>query len=103
MKNFYEVTDAAGRRAAWQLLAYGLWIRLALIAVLAVAGALVALVDGHAGLATPFAVAVLGAALAVLSWYRAGAIIKRLEGQSASAPAAPRAAQPRAVASPAAV
>jgi len=83
----YEMTPS-GRRATLRLLAYGLWIRLGLVAAMSVVGALVTFFEGGVGFAGPLAVAVAGSAVAALSWYRAEAAIAVLEAPVKPAPAA---------------
>jgi hypothetical protein len=74
--------DPSERRAALRLLAYGLWIRLAIIAAMAPVGALVALFEGGSGFAVPLAVAVIGCAAAPWAWRRALASIADAESHA---------------------
>jgi len=96
VKSLFKATDETSRRAARQLLAYGLWIRVVFIAAMAVVGGLAAIFDGGAGTGKPLSVALIGAALAVYAWHRAGAALEPLEQPSGGAPAAARAAAARA-------
>jgi len=75
------------------LLAYGLWLRLALVGILLVTGGAASLADGEPNALAALGASLGGVALAAFAWRRAAAALARIDAPAPAAPAA--AAMPR--------
>ena len=70
------------------LLAYGLWLRVALVGVLVVTGGIAVLVEHQSSAASALAASLGGAALAAFAWRRAAAVLARIDPSAPDATAA---------------
>ena len=97
MTNHYrqlKLGNYPGDRATRALIASGVWLRVGFIGASALVGALVALIGGEARALPALAFMIAGAAVTVIGWRRARALLDRdVATSSASAPVAKAAAQ----------
>ena len=70
------------------LLAYGLWLRLALVGILLVTGGAASLADGEPNALAALGASLGGAVLAAFAWRRAAAALARMDVPAPDAPAA---------------
>jgi len=70
------------------LLAYGLWLRLALVGVLVVTGGIAVLIESESSGMSALAASLGGAALAAFAWRRGAVVLARIDPAAPAATAA---------------